>query len=146
MKKTVKTMLFWIVFIIILMASFGICAGCQEAENSSKNPNIKPSNIKPLSQHLVQVPQNWKDAYGDALESQVAYNLVVLRNNQLVIADVMNRIHPKTDPNETEWIGCPSIANPDDYFLNQGYRVDVQIGLRQDGIVIWRESDPNLDR
>ena len=37
------------------------------------------------------------------------------------------------------WIGSPGIARPDKYFLNDAFVVSIEIGIRQDGVVVWRE-------
>lgn len=80
---------------VILAALAIMFCGCNEAQKAPQ------SNIKSLNQQLLPAPQEWKDAYGDALETQIAYNLVVLRNNDMVIAGTMNILHPAdaNDPN-----------------------------------------------
>lgn len=70
--------------------------GCNESQKTSKA--LQP-NIKPLNQQLIQTPQDWKDAYGDTFDVQVAYNFAVLRNNQLEIAKMISQMHPPVDPN-----------------------------------------------
>ncbi len=37
-----------------------------------------------------------------------------------------------------EWIGHPMISDNDPYTPSQGWLSTVQIGLRSDGIVVWR--------
>ena len=39
---------------------------------------------------------------------------------------------------EVNWIGSPRICNWDGNWLNEGCMVDYQIGLREDGVVVWR--------
>lgn len=39
---------------------------------------------------------------------------------------------------QVEWLGAPGIARPDDYWMNEGFITSVEIGLRSDGIVVWR--------
>ena len=41
-------------------------------------------------------------------------------------------------PPEINWIGSPYICNFDGYWLNEGCVVSRQIGLREDGVVVWR--------
>ena len=35
------------------------------------------------------------------------------------------------------WIGCPSVSNNDNYTPSTGWLPDFQIGLRDDGVVVW---------
>lgn len=78
-----------IVFVLLI-------AGCFE---SQKVPEPPRPNIKPLNQQLIPTHQNWKDAYGDTFNVQVAWNFAVLRNNQLEIAKMISKMHPTPDPN-----------------------------------------------
>lgn len=38
------------------------------------------------------------------------------------------------------WIGSPGVANPDAYYMHDGFVTSVEIGLRRDGVVIWRKK------
>lgn len=40
----------------------------------------------------------------------------------------------------TTWVGHPVTAQPDAYHPNEGYLTHVEIGLRSDGTVVWREK------
>lgn len=63
-----------------------------------EKPGISTVKIKPLYDHLIEIPPNWKEAYGDTLEVRFIYNLAVLRNNQLEIAKMIARLHPPVEP------------------------------------------------
>ena len=39
---------------------------------------------------------------------------------------------------QVEWLGAPGIARPDGYWMNEGFIISVEIGLRSDGFVVWR--------
>ncbi len=74
--------------------------GCNEVQK------IPQTSIKPLNQQLIPTDPNWIRAYGDTLETQIVFNLAVMRNdinvsrkNELVIANVMNKMH-SIDPND----------------------------------------------
>lgn len=81
----------WIVCIVL-----AFILGCNEEQKTNTPPNIRP-----LDQHLTPTRQDWKDAYGDNLEAQLVYNFMILRSNDMVIAGVMNKMHPAdvNDPN-----------------------------------------------
>jgi hypothetical protein len=78
--------------ILIICIVLAFIVGCNEEQKT---------DVIPLSQRIVQPPQDWKDAYGDGWDAQVAFNLAVLRNNDMVIAGTMNVLHPRdvNDPN-----------------------------------------------
>ena len=94
---------------VLMLAAF---TGCNEVAKT-------PEGIRPLGSHLMPLTQEWKDAYGESLESKLTYNIAVLRNNELVIAKVikqnsmalaeeMEKLHA-SDPNdiaEIEDIKC----------------------------------------
>lgn len=40
----------------------------------------------------------------------------------------------------TEWIGHPVVSNNDPYTPSQGWIPRVEIGLRSDGVVVWRDT------
>ena len=44
----------------------------------------------------------------------------------------------RTNISTTEWIGCPMTSDDDKYTPRQGWVASVEIGLRSDGIVVWR--------
>lgn len=54
-----------------------------------------------------------------------------------VMFDIKNKIlgNPKII-----WIGCPMVSDNDLFTPSQGWISSVEIGLREDGIVIWREK------
>jgi hypothetical protein len=88
--------------VILAIVILHCVAGCEEAQKV-------PQNIKPLNEHLLQAPQDWKDAYGDTLETQLVYNAAIgmnddriLQNAILQTARVMKLIHA-SDPNEVKW-------------------------------------------
>ena len=43
---------------------------------------------------------------------------------------------------KTTWIGPPAVGNNDPYQGAVGWIKGVEIGLREDGMVIWREEKP----
>lgn len=43
---------------------------------------------------------------------------------------------------KVEWVGCPMVSDNDRYTPSQGCLLDIQIGLRDDGVVVWRKK-PN---
>ena len=38
------------------------------------------------------------------------------------------------------WIGCPMVSDNDKYTPSQGWISSQKIGLRKDGIVVWKEN------
>jgi hypothetical protein len=80
---------------LILTVLAALFCGCEPQEKKI----VTQPNIKSLNQQLTPAPQNWKDAYGDTLEAQIVFNLAVLRNNDLLIAQTINKLHP-SDPND----------------------------------------------
>ena len=47
---------------------------------------------------------------------------------------------------ETEWTGCEvAIATGDQWFKSVGWLNGIELGLRKDGVVVWRrtDQDPN---
>ncbi len=86
----------------ILILAVVLLAGCTETVKT-------PPDIKPLNQHLMPAPQNWKDAYGDTLQTQLVYNASTgIRDDQtlqraiLATARTMQNVHDD-DPNEVIW-------------------------------------------
>lgn len=80
--------------IVIVVLS---CVAGVWAVSETSQPQV---SILPLYDHLIEIPPNWKEAYGDTLEVRFIYNLAVLRNNQLEIAKMISKLHPPIDPNE----------------------------------------------
>ncbi|KKL68169.1 hypothetical protein LCGC14_2127640 [marine sediment metagenome] len=87
---------------MVVVAILSVCTGCNETQK------IPESSAKPLNQHLVPLPDDWKDAYGNSLETEVIYNLVlqrnettISRNNEILIANMISKMHPSdvNDPN-----------------------------------------------
>ena len=62
-------------------------------------PAHDPNAPKPLNELIVAAPDQWKQVYGDTLETQMVYNLAPLRNNQLLIGQMINNLHA-VDPND----------------------------------------------
>ncbi|HDZ14035.1 hypothetical protein LCGC14_0756680 [marine sediment metagenome] len=105
--KTQGTWIFWFLLVAIVFI------GCTDTQQV-------PDNIKPLDQHLLPIPQDWKDAYGDTLETQLVYNKVVGANDDKIlqkailmtaetlkqtnnrIVDTIEAMHA-ADPNEVIW-------------------------------------------
>ena len=112
MKKLIELCVVAVILLIVAV----VFAGCEESVAQNANP---------LSQQLVQIKDpNWIKQYGDGVESQLAYNIGILRYNQLLIANVMNKAHT-TDPNTVIWV---------DTFVP----ASESIGYRPDGVVVWK--------
>ena len=61
-------------------------------------PDVVADDTKPLSAHLIPANDKWKEAYGDTLETQMAWNLAVIRHDQRAIFNLVQVYH--ADPNE----------------------------------------------
>ena len=103
-------------FVCMLLA---LLAGCNKA----------PANIKPLDQHLAQAPQDWKDAYGDTIETQVVFNTLVSRNNEILIAGMMDKLHPAdvNDPNNLK-VRIEALETIDARVKELAYIVGLEVG------------------
>ncbi len=55
-------------------------------------------DIKPVSVYLISTNDDWKELYGDTLETQMAYNLAVIRHDQKQIFNLIQAYHV-VDPN-----------------------------------------------
>ncbi len=75
------------IVIVILLA---LLCGCNEQAKVG---------IRPMSENVIPTRQDWKDAYGDKAETQLAFNIAVLRRNEKLIVNEINKFHPD-DPNE----------------------------------------------
>lgn len=91
------------IVIIVLLSIVGVWATIEP-----KAPQPKTS-ILPLHDHLIQIPPNWKEAYGDTLETRIIYNVAdlrskvaILQSNQMEIAKMIQKMHPPIDPNEVK--------------------------------------------
>jgi hypothetical protein len=40
-----------------------------------------------------------------------------------------------------EWVGCPMVSNDDRWTPSQGWLPNVEMGLREDGVVVWRKRE-----
>ncbi len=114
-----------LITILIAVALFLACSGCQEQEKVKSD-----------------LPENWTSIYGEDVQSKLTYNLArhALRANARL--DKLEK--SPADPNQTDWLGCPSLARPDGYHLNEFVRPDTEIGCRADGLVIWRDISPSI--
>lgn len=88
-----KKVLIVVTVLALAVAALGALAVTPES------PEVPIVKIKPLYEHLIEAPPNWKEAYGDTLEARIIYNLAILRNNQLEIAKMISRLHPPIEPN-----------------------------------------------
>lgn len=43
----------------------------------------------------------------------------------------------------TDWVGCPMVSYDDQWSPRQGWLPTVEMGLRSDGVVVWRERKPS---
>lgn len=79
----------------VLIFTILLCIiGCNEVQKAPV------TSVKPIGRYLVPMRQDWKDAYGETLESQMVYNLVIMRSNQMKIAKMISKLHPVIEPNE----------------------------------------------
>lgn len=76
---------------LILILMLIVLVGCTDTRKQT---------VKPVSQHLIPTRAEWKIAYGDTLETQMAYNLAVLRYDQRAIFALVQDHH--ADPNEVK--------------------------------------------
>ena len=90
--------------ILLLIYGVGLLTGCNGAEKRAPAPQYKPLNTL-----IMSAPQQWKDAYGDTLETQLVFNAAVgrqddriLQNGLIQTAGVIKNAHA-ADPNEAEW-------------------------------------------
>ncbi len=78
---------------LVVMLALVLMLGCNEAEKG----------IKPLASFLAELPQNWKDAYGDTIETRMLYNIANNRGtmirNDMTIARVVEGLYKSDDPN-----------------------------------------------
>jgi hypothetical protein len=54
-----------------------------------------------------------------------------------VMFNMKNKI---SDNPKVIWIGHPMVSDDDPYTPSQGWISSIEIGLREDGIVIWRDD------
>ncbi len=40
------------------------------------------------------------------------------------------------------WVGCPVVSNDDQWSPSQAWLSSVEMGLRSDGVVVWRTRKP----
>ena len=43
---------------------------------------------------------------------------------------------------ETNWVGCPMVSDNDPYTPSEAWLPNVEMGLRSDGVVIWKSNLP----
>ena len=91
MKKTV------LIAVMLMLVSI-LFVGCNESQKIEQIEPVDP-NIIPFEKQLLPTRQDWKDAYGDTKEVQIAYNFAVMRGNDLKIAEYIKGLHFPTDPN-----------------------------------------------
>ncbi len=89
MKKSILQMAIGILVVALLTANLVV----------SMRKETKEPNIKPLSSFLMPTKDDWKVTYGDTLETQMVYNIVVGRFDQKAIFSLVQKYHA-TDPNE----------------------------------------------
>ena len=125
---------------ILAVLTLVLVSGCNETQKAST------PNIKPLNQQLAPAPQDWKDAYGDTMETQIVFNTFISRRNEILIADIMNRMHPSdvNDPNNLK----ARIDNLEAFGVK--YTDVVRFGNWDDPLSYWgyscgkiRKIDPN---
>ena len=75
MKKTI---------LLLLMAV--VLAGCSAPEKQ---------DVKSPIDQIMPTSEEWKDTYGDDLDSRIMYNLAVIRYDQRAIFELMMGYHPQ---------------------------------------------------
>lgn len=63
---------------------------------------VLPIGTIPLENHLVPTREDFKKAYGDTLETRLIFNIALLKNNDLVIANTINKLHPQPTTQPTK--------------------------------------------
>lgn len=48
-------------------------------------------------------------------------------------------------PLSIRWSGCPMVSDNAADNPKRGWIATVQLGFREDGVVVWRENTPNLE-
>lgn len=71
----------------------------KELEAFIEKQETEKPDIKPIDQNIIPTHDKWKEAYGDTLETQILYNLAVIRTDQKMIFALVKKYHT-TDPNE----------------------------------------------
>jgi hypothetical protein len=69
----------------------------------------------------------------------IATVVVTLIGIQVATAEIASAFHQLTNQN-IQWIGSPMVGRPDNYSMNESCFVDVEIGLRDDGVIVWRKA------
>lgn len=129
--------------LILALIGLTLLTGSEEAPKVPVVSEVPVVQIKPLYDHLIMAPQNWRDAYGDTLEARLIYNMAVLRNNQMEIAKMISRMHPPIDPNaptlesRIEALENGAIMDGDTIYEKSGNGLTVSHGL-----IIYK-LDPN---
>lgn len=44
------------------------------------------------------------------------------------------------DKEKVEWVGLVAVGNDDPYWGNVGWLPGIQLGLRDDGVIVWRKK------
>ncbi len=99
-----------------------------------------PNEYKSLLQHMVKklIPEKYKP------KKQPATDYIKFDPNDFICSDPNTTYTFSLESQsivtklEVNWIGSPQICNYDGYWLNEGCVINYQIGLREDGVVVWR--------
>ncbi|KKL89083.1 hypothetical protein LCGC14_1918320 [marine sediment metagenome] len=86
---------------MILQMAIGILVVALLTANLVMSMRKETPNIKPLDSFLMPTKDDWKVTYGDTLETQIVYNLAVMRFDQKAIFALVESYHPR-DPNEVK--------------------------------------------
>jgi len=71
--------------LLLLLFILACVTGCVMPKGESKE----------IYNYLVPTRDDFKDRYGDTLQTRLIYNIALLKNNDLVIAGTINKLHPK---------------------------------------------------
>lgn len=58
----------------------------------------------------------------------------------LLLAGCCGCVIPRKASPAITWLGCPMVAAPTKWSFNEGCVYQVEIGLRPDGTVVWRQK------
>lgn len=88
------------IIVSVLSAIVGISVGIWVVTHYEKTE--KSPKTRPIGSFLTPTKQDWKNAYGDTLETQIVFNLSVLHHNQQELLEKWAVMFPLKDPNSTK--------------------------------------------
>lgn len=76
---------------LLIALALAFVSGCNESSRRAR--------VIPIREQMMEPPARWIKDYGSSFDSQVAWNLAVIRHDQRKIAAKINEEHPIPDPN-----------------------------------------------